>query len=115
MSATAVQTAPSQDHSSNPVNSFKFPDGLKTSGQHPPVYSQVRPYSDFPKVHGGPTVWKAEDYREHPELWTHQLDESEIEEISSAADSFIEKGLTLTGISKVRKTGYSTSTHQGCE
>ncbi|CAG8307832.1 unnamed protein product [Penicillium salamii] len=60
-----------------------FPDGLKTSGQHPPVYSQVRPYEDFPVIHTGPTVWKAEDYRENPELWTHRFSPEEIEEIST--------------------------------
>jgi hypothetical protein len=63
----------------------------------------VRPYSEFPKVHGGPTVWKAEDYRENPELWTHHFDENEIHELGTAADIFIEKNLPLTGISKVRK------------
>jgi len=26
-----------------------FPDGIKTSGQHEPLYDQLRPYSDFPK------------------------------------------------------------------
>jgi hypothetical protein len=83
------------------VNLSVFPDGLKTSGQHPPVYSRVRPYSDFPKVHGGPTVWKAEDYRENPELWTHQFTDEEIKELGAVTEDFIQKGLPLTGISKV--------------
>lgn len=104
MSATVLETVTSQDHSSTNVDITKFPDGLKTSGQHPPVYSQVRAYSEFPKVHGGPTVWKAEDYRQNPELWTHQFTESEIHELGTAADIFIEKDLPLTGISKVRKS-----------
>jgi hypothetical protein len=26
-----------------------FPDGIKTSGQHDPLYDLLRPYSDFPK------------------------------------------------------------------
>jgi hypothetical protein len=93
--ATGLQTL------SSPVNLSVFPDGFKTSGQHPPIYSLVRPYADFPKTHTGPTVWKAEDYREHPELWTHRFTAEEIAEISDAADQFTQTGTTLTGISKV--------------
>jgi hypothetical protein len=26
-----------------------FPDGIKTSGQHEPLYDQLRSYSEFPK------------------------------------------------------------------
>lgn len=40
-----------------------YPDGIKTSGQHPPLYDQLRPYQDFPKKITGPTVWKAEEYK----------------------------------------------------
>jgi hypothetical protein len=86
---------------SRPVKLSVFPDGFKTSGQHPPVYSQVRPYADFPKIHTGPTVWKPEDYREHPELWTHRFTADEVAEISHATDQFIQGGAPLTGISKV--------------
>ncbi|KAJ5697110.1 Taurine catabolism dioxygenase TauD/TfdA [Penicillium majusculum] len=60
--ATGLQTL------SNPVKLSVFPDGFKISGQHPPIYSLVRPYVGFPKTYTGPTVWKAEDYRENPEL-----------------------------------------------
>lgn len=102
MTATALETITLQGNSLSNVDITKFPDGFKTSGQHPPVYSQVRPYSAFPKVQDGPTVWKAEDYRHNPELWTHQFSESEIQEIGAAADAFIEKDLPLTGISKVK-------------
>lgn len=101
MPSTIVQTATSQDLPLSGVDLSKFPDGLKTSGQHPPVYSQVCPYADFPKVHTGPTVWKAEDYRQNPELWTHRFSDEEIKEIGAAADEFIQNGLPLTGISKV--------------
>ncbi|KAJ5374415.1 Taurine catabolism dioxygenase TauD/TfdA [Penicillium concentricum] len=83
-----------------PVKISVFPDGFKTSGQHPPIYSQVRPYADFPKIHTGPTLWKAEDYREKPELWTHRFTEEEVTEISYATDQFIQSGTPLTGISK---------------
>ena len=99
--ATVVETATSQGLPLSRVDINKFPDGLKTSGQHPPVYSRVRPYADFPKVHTGPTVWKAEDYRENPELWTHRFSNDEIKEIGEAADQFIQKEVPLTGISKV--------------
>jgi hypothetical protein len=79
-----------------------FPDGLKTSGQHPPIYSALRPYNDFPKEISGPTVWKTEDYRDNPERWTHPFSWEEIAELSTAADKFIAAGTPLTGISKVR-------------
>ncbi|KAI1106798.1 Clavaminate synthase-like protein [Jackrogersella minutella] len=77
-----------------------FPDGLKTTGQHPPLYDQVYPYSAFPKRIEGPTEWKAEDYSNNPERWVHQFSEDELAEISKTADDFIELGLPLTGISK---------------
>ncbi|KAF7715054.1 Taurine catabolism dioxygenase [Penicillium ucsense] len=77
-----------------------FPDGLKTSGQHAPVASQVRPYTSFPKVQSGPTVWKAEDFCEHRERWTHTFTPEEIEELSNATDNFIKQDLPLTGISQ---------------
>lgn len=87
--------------SSSPVMFSVFPDGFKTSGQHPPIYSLVRSYADFPKTLTGPTVWKAEDYRENPELWTHHFTAEDIVEISDAADQFTQTGTSLTGISKV--------------
>ena len=46
-----------------------FPDGIKTSGQHPPNYDELRAFEDFPDVIDGPTLWKAEDYRDNPERW----------------------------------------------
>ncbi|KAJ5084950.1 hypothetical protein NUU61_009529 [Penicillium alfredii] len=100
MAPGLVETAPSHLPASQEAKLSSFPDGLKTSGQHPPVYSQVQPYLEFPKVHTGPTVWTADDYRENPELWTHQFSLGEIFEISAAADNFIESGTPLTGISK---------------
>ena len=38
----------------------------------------------FPREITGPTVWKAEDYRENPEKWTHKFTEEQIEELSNA-------------------------------
>lgn len=100
MAPGLVDTNTSQATSSS-VKLSSFPDGLKTSGQHPPVHAQVRPYADFPKVQTGPTLWKAEDYRENPELWTHRFTPAEIAEISAAADDFMAKDTPLTGITKV--------------
>lgn len=79
-----------------------FPDGLKTTGQHPPLYDLVRPFSDFPKEITGPTVWKAEDFQNCPEKWTHWFTDEELAELSNAADAFMAAGTPLTGITKVR-------------
>lgn len=103
MAPGILQATDLQQPLTGQVKRSVFPDGLKTSGQHPPVYSQVRPYEDFPVIHTGPTVWKAEDYRENPELWTHRFSPEEIDEISVASDEFIQKGTPLTGISKACK------------
>lgn len=99
MATTLVQTTPAAP--TDTADLSKFPDGFKTSGQHPPVYSRVRPYTDFPKVQAGSTVWKAEDYRDHPELWTHRFSDEELKELSEASDEFIQRKTPLTGISKV--------------
>ncbi|KAF2098518.1 taurine catabolism dioxygenase TauD [Rhizodiscina lignyota] len=77
-----------------------FPDGIRTSGQHNPLYDQLKPYEAFPKEITGPTVWKKEDYTNNPERWTHPFGEDEIAEIGKAADDFIASGTPLTGISK---------------
>lgn len=83
------------------ANKRVFPDGLKTSGQHNPIYSQLTPPAQFPKEISGPTVWQAEDYRHNPERWTHVFSSEEIEELGAAADGFIESGRVLTGMTKV--------------
>jgi hypothetical protein len=80
-----------------------FPDGIKTSGQHPPLYDQIRPFSDFPKEITGETVWKAEDYTNNPERWVHEFSDEEIAELSEVADKFLASKTPLTGISKVTK------------
>jgi hypothetical protein len=84
------------------LNKTLFPDGLKTSGQHNPIYELLRPYSDFPKEITGPTVWKAEDYRNNPERWTHVFSDEEIAELGAAADAFIASGVPLTGMTRAR-------------
>lgn len=78
-----------------------FPDGIRTSGQHPPVYDQLKPYSEFPREISGQTVWKKEDYENNPERWIHPFTEEEVQELSDTADRFIASGTPLTGITKV--------------
>lgn len=77
-----------------------FPDGIRTSGQHEPIYSLLQPYSSFPQQITGPTAWSKNDYAANPEHWTHQLSALEISELSSAADAFLATGTPLTGITK---------------
>ena len=77
-----------------------FPDGIRTSGQHSPIYSKLKSYDDFPNEITGPTVWKAEDYQNNPDRWVHWLSEEEKAELGAVADAFIASGLPLTGISK---------------
>ena len=82
------------------VSKAIFPDGIKTSGQHNPIYSRLKPYSAFPSEITGPTVWRGEDYRNNPERWTHVFSSEEIDELSKAADDFMASGTPLTGITK---------------
>ncbi len=94
-------TAPHELSGRTNVDRKIFPDGIKTSGQHPPLYHLLRPYSDFPKEITGETVWKAEDYANNSERWVHVLNDQEANELSLAADKFITDNTPLTGISKV--------------
>ncbi|VUC36825.1 unnamed protein product [Clonostachys rosea] len=77
-----------------------FPDGIKTAGQHPPIYEKLYPYSAFPKYIDAPTKWNPEDYENNPERWVHRFTEAELEELSTAADRFIAAGTPLTGITQ---------------
>lgn len=79
-----------------------FPDGIRTSGQHPPLYNVLKPYSEFAKEISGPTVWSAEEYVNNPERWVHRFTADEIEELGETTDRFLASGVPLTGISKVR-------------
>lgn len=94
------QGAPPYTLANNNVNKSVFPDGLRTSGQHGPIFSRIHPYADFPKEISGPTVWKAEDYRDNPERWTHVFSKEEIAELGKASDDFIASGMPLTGMRK---------------
>lgn len=93
--------APSVVASNVPI-SFDGKAKAKTSGQLEPEYSLLAPYKEFPNKIDGPTVWKAEDYRDNPERWTHQWSNEELEEIEVAADRFLSGGYELTDITKVR-------------
>ncbi|KAK0720241.1 hypothetical protein B0H67DRAFT_487172 [Lasiosphaeris hirsuta] len=77
-----------------------FPDGIRTSGQHNPLYDVLRPYADFPKEITGPTVWQSDEYVNKPERWVHPFTDDEIAELSATADAFIASGTPLTGIGK---------------
>lgn len=104
--SATYDTQPTAPHLlSNPtqqsVDRKIFPDGIKTSGQHPPLYEHIQPYSAFPKEITGQTVWKAEDYANNPERWVHVFNDEEIAELSEAADKFLADKTPLTGISKV--------------
>ncbi|KAJ5297783.1 hypothetical protein PENANT_c012G08625 [Penicillium antarcticum] len=94
----ALPTAP--HNLGGPISKAIFPDGLKTTGQHPPLYNELVTFDQFPKQITGPTVWKAEDYRESPEKWTHIFNEKQVAELSAAADAFLASKTPLTGISK---------------
>ncbi|KAF7952820.1 hypothetical protein EAE96_006046 [Botrytis aclada] len=105
MAPSLLDTQPIAPHqlsspSQKTIDRKVFPDGIKTSGQHPPLYDQLRPYSDFPKEITGETVWKAEDYINNPERWVHVFNEEEIAELSAVADKFIADKTPLTGISQ---------------
>ncbi|KAJ5662686.1 hypothetical protein N7462_011612 [Penicillium macrosclerotiorum] len=94
----ALPTAPHNLAAAVPLD--VFPDGLKTTGQHPPLYDHILPFDRFPQQITGPTVWKAEDYRENPQKWTHTFTPEQVVELSDAADAFLASKTPLTGISK---------------
>lgn len=101
MAPALTESAPAAPHTlkeQKPVSKNLFPDGLKTSGQHNPIYEILKSYSDYPKEISGPTVWKAEDYRNNSERWTHVFSDEEIAELGKASDDFIASGTPLTGM-----------------
>lgn len=103
MAPALADTLPTAPHNlSVPLDIF--PDGLKTTGQHPPLYDHIAPFDKFPKQISGPTVWRAEDYSSNPEKWTYPFTAQDIDELSTAADNFLAAKIPLTGISKVLTT-----------
>jgi hypothetical protein len=102
MAPAATSTLPTAPHNlTGPIDINLFPDGLKTTGQHNPLYDHIVPFEKFPKQITGPTVWDPEEYRESPEKWTHVFSDDQIHELSTAADAFLASKTPLTGISKV--------------
>ena len=102
MAPAAVETQvpilpPSKATTTKLIDLSTFPDGFKTSGQHPPLYDKLQPYSSFPKKITGPTVWTNE-YTDRPETWTHAFSAQEIEALSRASDNFMTQNMPLTGI-----------------
>lgn len=85
----------------DPLDPSLFPDGLKTSGQKVPIGEVIRPYENFPKEVTGETVWRAEEYTEHPDKWTRTFSPAEIDELGEAADAFVDSKTPRTGISRV--------------
>ncbi|CBX98286.1 similar to Taurine catabolism dioxygenase TauD [Plenodomus lingam JN3] len=109
MAPALTSAAPTAPHELSPqttttdkAHKSVFPDGIRTSGQHEPIYSQLRPYSDFPTEIIGPTAWTKDDYAPHPSRWTHVFSASEIDEISAAADAFLASDTPLTGITRAK-------------
>ncbi|EYE90894.1 TauD/TfdA family dioxygenase [Aspergillus ruber CBS 135680] len=101
MAPALTESLPAAPHQLNSNASRDiFPDGLKTTGQHAPLYDHIREFEQFPKEITGRTAWKPEEYRGQPEKWTHAFNAEEIEELSTAADNFLNAKIPLTGISK---------------
>lgn len=98
--AIAATVTPDTHTSKAAISANNFPDGIKTSGQHPPLYSELRDYADFPSEIAGQTVWDPSEYRHNPERWTHHFTPDEISELSAAADAFQASGVPLIGITK---------------
>jgi hypothetical protein len=100
MAPSIAETLPEAPHTFKnhlaPKNAF--PDGIRTSGQHEPLWDQLRPYEEFPKEITGRTLWKADDFRNDPDRWVHRFSPAEVEEISKASDDFMKSGIPLTGI-----------------
>ncbi|KXJ88080.1 taurine catabolism dioxygenase TauD [Microdochium bolleyi] len=83
-----------------PVDRKVFADGLRTSGQHPPIESQLRPFEQFPRKIEGPTVWTPQQMQASSHEWIYNLEKNELDEIWQAVQDFSASGKPLTTISK---------------
>ncbi|KAL9126847.1 MAG: hypothetical protein Q9217_004174 [Psora testacea] len=77
-----------------------FRHDVKTSGQHSPVYEELRLYEAFPDEIAGPTVWETAHYKDKTDDWTHRFTSDELEELSLAADAFKNASIPLTEVTK---------------
>ena len=98
---TAIPPVQVPAHKLRPISKDAFPDGIRTSGQHPPQYEKLKNFEDFPGQITGSTVWRKEDYVHNPERWVHRFSKEETTELGAAADAFMASGTPLTGITKV--------------
>lgn len=101
MAPGLIDTTVALSNTSSSRTEIRFPEGVKTSGQHNPLYNKLRAFDEFPKEISGPTVWKGDDYLDKPDQWIHHFTGEEIAELGDAADAFIASGIPLTGIKKV--------------
>ncbi|KAM3503831.1 hypothetical protein MY10362_003945 [Beauveria mimosiformis] len=83
-----------------PIDRKAFPDGLRTSGQHPPIESQIRPFEAFPTEITGPTVWEGREMATRHDEWAHHWTESELNELLQAVNAFTVSGIPLININK---------------
>ncbi|KAL9618883.1 MAG: hypothetical protein Q9160_006473 [Pyrenula sp. 1 TL-2023] len=95
---TETSQAASQHPTKHSLPAKDFPSGFKSSGQHPPLYDHLAPYSSFPKHISGPTAWGPSTYQSRPESWIHPLTDAEISDLSTAADNFISSDRPLSAI-----------------
>ncbi|GAB0144985.1 hypothetical protein EsHS_00005436 [Epichloe bromicola] len=84
-----------------PVDRRLFPDGLRTSGQHPPIEGQLRSFEDFPTEITGATVWEGKEMEQKTQEWIHQWTEPELQELLWATDRFNDTGVPLAHIKKI--------------
>ncbi|KAL9628953.1 MAG: hypothetical protein Q9164_007084, partial [Protoblastenia rupestris] len=58
-----------------------FHHGIKTSGQQPPLYEELKSFAAFPDWIVGPTVWETQRFKESPDEWIHHFTKRELEEL----------------------------------
>ncbi|KAJ1709615.1 MFS multidrug transporter [Aspergillus flavus] len=97
LAAPALRGLPAGLSRLMPVDRNLFPDGLRTSGQHPPIDGKLRHFEEFPREITGPTPQQRVDY---PEEWIHKWTEVEFEELLQTVEGFIAPGTPLISISK---------------
>lgn len=71
-----------------------------TSGQEPPLFNELVPFSEWPDYIDGPTVWTKDQLEDSPDKWQYPLTDEDIEDLLQAADRFLANGNKLTDISK---------------